>query len=125
MLRYGRICMAAAVLLLVGLASSFAQINPFRTSGQANGLNKADIGLLSEAAGHVNAKDPIHTGDSEDWSNPESGNSGKVTVTRLFRSAGMACHGLLYDLAYKAKRPARTYTANWCKTKSGEWKIKS
>jgi surface antigen len=125
MLRTGRLCTAAAVLVMLATASSQAQINPFRSNGQSNGLNNADIDLLSTAATHVNAKDPIHVGDAEDWSNPESGNAGKVTVTRLFRYAGLACHGVRYDISYKAHRPSRIYTVDWCKTKTGDWKIKS
>jgi surface antigen len=73
----------------------------------------------------VNKKEPVKVGDTEDWSNPSSGNSGKVTVTRLFHSSGMECHSLRYDFTYKASKTPRTYNADWCKTKTGEWKIKS
>jgi len=114
-----------AAALLIGMSASFAQINPFRSSRESGGLSKADVDMLSAATGRVNNMDPIHVGDAEDWSNPDSGNSGKVTVTRLFRSGGLACHGLRYDFSFKAQRPPRTYAVDWCKTKAGEWKIKS
>jgi surface antigen len=115
----------AALLLLTGLSAADAQINPFRSTRQANGLSREDVAMVSDATGRLNHKDPIHVGDSEDWSNPASGNSGKVTVTRLFKSAGMACHGVRYDLSYKPPREARSYNADWCRTKTGEWKVKS
>jgi surface antigen len=115
----------ATVLLLAGLSASSAQINPFRSNNQTNGLTKADVGMLSTTTGLVNKKEPVKVGDTEDWSNPASGNSGKVTVTRLFRSSGMECHSLRYDFSYKASNTPRTYNADWCKTKTGEWKIKS
>ena len=123
-MQFGRTGLIAAVLLLAGLSASSAQINPFRSS-QANGLTKADVGMLTTTTQLVNRKEPVAVGDTEDWSNPASGNSGKVTVTRLFRSSGLECHGLRYDLSFKATRAPRTYNVDWCKTKTGEWKIKS
>jgi hypothetical protein len=124
-LRLGRICMTTAVLLLAGISTSHSQINPFRSNTQTDGLTNADVDMLFATAGQVNSKDPIHVGDTEAWSNPTSGNSGKVTVTRLFESDGLTCHTLRYDVAYRAQRPPRTYSTDWCKTKAGEWKIKS
>jgi hypothetical protein len=115
----------AALLLLTGLSAADAQINPFRSTRQANGLSREDVAMVSEATGRLNRRDPIHVGDAEDWNNPASGNSGKVTVTRLFKYSGMACHAVRYDLSYKASRPARSYNADWCHTKSGDWKLRS
>jgi surface antigen len=123
--RYGYSCAMVAALLLIGVPAADAQINPFRSSRHATGLTSEDVAKLSEATGRLNHKEPIHVGDSEVWSNPASGNSGKVTVTRLFQSAGMACHAVRYDLSYNAPRDARTYNADWCRTKAGEWKVKS
>jgi surface antigen len=124
-LRYGYVYATAAALLLIGVSAADAQINPFRSSRQATGLTNDDVAKVTEATGRLNQKDPIHVGDVETWSNPASGNSGKVTVTRLFKHSGMACHGVRYDMSYKASRPPRSYTADWCHTKSGEWKLKS
>jgi len=123
-LRYAHACALAAALLL-GASAADAQINPFRSSRHASGLSKEDVAKVSEASGRLNHKEPIHVGDSEAWSNPTSGNSGKVTVTRLFKYSGMACHGVRYDLSYKSPQQARSYDADWCRTKTGEWKVKS
>ena len=114
-----------AAVLLIGMPASFAQINPFWTTRLSNGLSNADVDMLFAATQHVNTTNPIRVGYAETWSNPDSGNSGKITVTRLFRSGGLACHALRYDLSYKAQRPPRTYALDWCKTTAGEWKIKS
>ncbi len=121
----GRIVVVSFGLLCLGFSASQAQINPFRSSRQATGLTKADVGMLGDAADHLNKTDPLHVGDVQDWFNPGSGNSGKVTVTRLFQSDGMACHGMRYDLSFKVKLLASHYVVNWCKTKAGDWKIKS
>ena len=124
-LQFGRTGVMAAALLLIGASASFAQINPFRSNTNDNRLTKADVGMLSTTTGLVNNHDPVKVGDTQDWSNPASGNSGKVTVKRLFKYNGMTCHGLRYDFKYKATNTPRTYNADWCQTKTGEWKIKS
>lgn len=121
----GRIWLTAFVLASLGISSTQAQINPFRSSRQGTGLSTADVNMIEGAVEHLNSTEPLQVGASQDWSNPDSGNSGKVTVTRLFQSGGMPCHGMRYDLSYKMKRPTAHYTVNWCKIKSGEWKIKS
>jgi hypothetical protein len=121
----GRIGLAALVLASLGVSASQAQISPFRSSRQGIGLTNSDVKMVDEAVDRLNSTEPLHVGDSQDWSNPDTGNSGKVTVTRFFESGGMACHGVRYDLLYKAKPVPTHYNLNWCKTKLGEWKIKS
>jgi hypothetical protein len=123
--QHGRIWLTALVLASLGMATAQAQINPFRSSKQGAGLTNADVGMLEAAVEQLNSTNPLHVGDSQDWSNSDTGNSGKVTVTRLFQSGGMACHGMRYDLSYKDKRPPAQLMLNWCKTAAGEWKIKS
>nr|WP_294557165.1 RT0821/Lpp0805 family surface protein [uncultured Rhodopila sp.] len=124
-LQFGRTGAMAVALLLAGVSVCSAQINPFRSSSRATGLTNADVGMLFTTAGLVNKNEPVKVGDTQDWSNPTSGNSGKVTVTRLFHYSGMECHSLRYDLTFKASNAPRTYNVDWCKTKTGEWKIKS
>ena len=121
--RYGGSC-AAALLLLLGASASYAQISPFRGAHQGQGLDKADVNMLSDTATQLNDATPLRVGDTKDWSNPATGNSGIVKLMRIFKSRGMACHGLRYDLSFKQPRAARSYTFDWCKTNAG-WKIKS
>jgi surface antigen len=124
-LQFGRTGALAVLLLLAAVSVSSAQINPFRSNSRATGLTNSDVGMLFTTAGLVNKNEPVKVGDAQDWSNPSSGNSGKVTVTRLFRYGGMECHSLRYDLSFRASNAPRTYNVDWCKTKTGEWKIKS
>jgi hypothetical protein len=81
--------------------------------------------MLDEAAEHLNRAQPVHVGNRRDWSNPESGNSGHLTVTSTFNFGGQPCHSLRYDLLFKAPRPKEIYAIDWCRTATGEWKIKS
>lgn len=122
--RYARPSAAVALLFLLGTSVSQAQISPFRGPRQGEGLDKADIGMLSDTATALNDASPLRVGDTKDWSNPNSGNSGVVKLLRLFKARGMACHALRYDLSFKQPRAGRSYTFDWCKTNAG-WKIKS
>ncbi len=122
---YIRPCAAAALLFLLGTSASHAQISPFRGARQGQGLDKADVNMLSGTATQLNDASPLRVGDTKDWSNPDSGNSGVVKLMRVFKSRGTACHTLRYDLSFKQPRATgRSYTFDWCKTNAG-WKIKS
>lgn len=121
--RYARPC-AAALLFLLGTSASHAQINPFRGARQGQGLDKADVNMLSDTAVQLNDASPLRVGDTKNWSNPDSGNSGVVKLVRIFKSRGMACHALRYDLSFKQRRAGQSYTFDWCRTGAG-WKIKS
>ncbi|HEV2099712.1 MAG TPA: hypothetical protein VGR45_12395 [Stellaceae bacterium] len=44
-------------------------------------------------------------------------------VLRVFRSAGMACHLVQHHIATGGT--GRDYRLTWCRTSSGEWKIKA
>jgi hypothetical protein len=124
--KFGRIGAVAFVMLMAGLGMSQAQLSPFgRPNRQPQGLVQGDKQMLAAAEEELNTQQTIHPGDKRDWHNPQSGNSGSVRVLRLFTDAGAPCHSLAYDVTYKAKRPGRTYTLNWCKAKDGAWKIKS
>lgn len=122
---HARILTTAFGLLLLGALPAHAQINPFRSSAQGQGLTEADRTMLMDSAAHLNAADAVKVGDIKDWANPATGNAGSVAVTRLFEYHGMACHSLRYYVSVKAKQATRTYNVDWCKTKAGEWKIKS
>ena len=118
-----RCCLSAAFALYVLLpATPQAQINPFRGSG-SRGLSTEDNQLLFDSVARLNAAEPSHAGLSETWSNPQTNSSGTSTILRVFRSGGMPCH-LVRHHVIVAGRPAPDYRLTWCRTPSGEWKIK-
>jgi hypothetical protein len=115
----------AVLALLLSASAASAQISPFRgASRHGEGLNKDDVSMLAGATEQLNEAQSLQTGDTREWSNPKTGNSGTVTAIRIFNTKGLACHSVRYDLSYKAPRPSRFYTVDWCKTQAG-WKIKS
>ena len=116
-------CLSAALAALVLLpAAAQAQINPFR-GGQ--GLSPEDNRLLFESIERLNAAEPAKVGRSEAWSNPQTKTSGTSTILRVFHSGGMACHLVRNHIVVAGQPPGRDYRLTWCRTPSGEWKIKA
>ena len=114
---------AFAVCVLFAVAPQ-AQINPFRGSG-SRGLSPEDNQLLFESVARLNAAEPSKVGSSEAWSNPQTKTSGTSTVLRVFHSGGMVCHLVRHHIVVAGTPPGRDYQLTWCRTPSGEWKIKS
>jgi hypothetical protein len=79
---------------------------------------------MFESVERLNAAEPSQVGSSEAWSNPQTKSSGTSTIVKVFHSAGMACH-LVRHRIVAAKAPPRDYRLTWCRTSSGEWKIKA
>jgi surface antigen len=100
-----------------------AQVIPF---GQnfGPGLSPSDSQMVFESAARVNAAEPGKVGQSDSWSNPQTKSHGSSTITRVVTSGGMPCHVVRHHIV--AGGPAaRNYRFTWCRTPTGEWKIKS
>jgi len=116
-------CLSAALAAFVLLpAAAQAQINPFRGGP---GLAPEDNRLLFESIERLNAAEPAKAGRSEAWSNPQTNTSGTSTILRVFPSHGMACHLVRNHIVVAGQPPDRNYRLTWCRTPSGEWKIKA
>ena len=120
---------AALLLITTGslavVTSQMAEaqmINPF---GKYNGptLGKEDYKLADEAVEKLlNEKRPT-VGAYDTWSNSASGNHGKFTVLEIFTSKGMSCRKINESISYrKAGSAQRSFTLDFCKLPSGEWK---
>ena len=114
-------CLSAAFAACVPLlAPALAQVSLF-TQGQ--GLSPEDNRLLFDSIARLNGTQPTRAGNSDEWSNPQSNDSGTNTVLRVFRSGGMACHLVQHHIVTDGT--GRDYRLTWCRTSSGEWKIKA
>lgn len=116
----GLAAFSAGCLLLCTAAQ--AQVIPFgRSFGP--GLSPEDNRLLFESAARLNAAEPSQVGRSDTWSNPQTKSHGSSTILRVFQSDGMECHLVRHQIV-AVRPPARNYRLTWCRTPSGEWKIK-
>jgi surface antigen len=118
-------CLSAALVLCVLLSGAVpAQINPFRGS-RGQGLSPEDNQLLFESVARLNAVEPSQVGNSEAWNNPQTNSSGTSTILRVFEYGGMACHLVRHHVVVAGRQPGHNYRLTWCRTPSGEWKIKA
>jgi surface antigen len=122
--RFPRLWMAAlAVCVLLLSATAQAQVNPFRGSG-GRGLSPEDNRLLFESVERLNAAEPPQAGRSETWRNPQTNTAGTSTILRVFHSGGMVCHLVRHRIVVGGRPQAHDYRLTWCRTPTGEWKIK-
>ena len=110
-----------AVLLLL-IATPQAQVLPFH-GNYGPGLLPEDNRLLFESVAQLNAAEPSQVGRSEAWRNPQTKSHGTSTILKVFHSDAMECHLVRHHIV-AGKSPSRTYRLTWCRTATGEWKIK-
>ena len=108
------------ILVLCNAPVAYAQINPFRTYGGPT-LSKSDIDAGAQAAGRLLGDAPKPVGSVEDWSSPESGNAGTLTVERVYHRQGHNCRAVRSRVTYKAGSQ-RSFLFNACRV-SGQWKL--
>jgi surface antigen len=113
---------AVGLLLAVPVAAQ-AQTNPFRSSRIGTGLTNEDRAEMSAAGRRLYDQPTVADGASDQWSNPKSGNGGTITVLQSFEKSDMTCRKMRYVIHLAKRTGPRTYTVNWCKTASGEWKL--
>ena len=111
------------VVLTVGLLwtqTAEAQVNPF---GDSLDLKDSDVALLQAAASTLFQDDHARIGQTETWSNPETGNSGTVSLLQLFEHAGMPCRRLRHHIKQRGHADQITYQFARCRTSDGSWKL--
>ena len=110
------------LMAAIGLSMPvYAQINPFRGSS-GTPLTSADLTALTDATNRLLNRPDLAVGDSETWSNAQSGASGAVTAGAAVQRKGMACRVVSYKNKVPGPRPERGATLTWCKTGDG-WKV--
>jgi surface antigen len=116
-------CFSAALVTCLLPAGAQTQVIPFGPYF-GPGLSPSDTQMAFESAARLNAAEPNKVGQSDPWRNPQTKSHGSSTITRVFTSGGMPCHLVRHHIV-AGPRPAQNYRFTWCRTPTGEWKIKS
>jgi surface antigen len=118
----GGTAVLVAAIVALSVAPAAAQINPFRNySGPV--LSKADIAAGREAAARLLAEADPKVGTSESWSGPTSGNTGTLTIERIYQQRGNDCRAVRSSVAYKSGTH-RSFLLHACNV-SGRWRLAS
>jgi hypothetical protein len=83
-------------------------------------LTQKDIALIREKTDDFGNRP---AGTTVEWSNPDSGNSGTVTLLQTFTNKDRPCEQILYVFNIKGETSPRNYTLVWCEVSKGEWRI--
>ena len=108
--------------MTVPAASPTAQlINPFSQTW-ANRLNSDDLAAVTQATNQLLDLPNLTAGETESWSNPQSGARGIATAGNAVRRKGLPCRVVHYEAEVPGPRPLRGLDLTWCKTNEG-WKL--
>ena len=113
--------LATGLVLALGISAAQAQISPF--SGRGPRMDREDLAMMDKAAAPLFQGDTFTPGATSSWKNPASGWSGTVTATGTTKVSGLSCRVLDYKFDIPKRTDDRTYTAKWCRTKDGTWKL--
>lgn len=125
--RSGKPSLALGFIFSVSLAltvlppAAEAQLtSPFGRDGPP--LTTADIDKMRDAAKQLYETERA-VGSAAEWSNPESGNGGSITLAEKLELQGMPCRRLLHDFTIAEGGQQYRYYIDRCRVQSGEWKI--
>lgn len=111
-----------AVLLTATLpGDAAAQINPFGGYKEKT-LTAQDLQLMNAAASKLREDEATPVGTIERWSNPNTGNSGTVTLLQRFRKRDMPCQRIRHDYRHESRGGDSVFDIEVCRLASGEWK---
>ena len=85
-------------------------------------LTHDDVTALSAASAKLYTAETVAVGAVEAWTNPKSGNSGVVTIARVFERNGMPCREIVHRIKL-VREGEQTYHFNRCRIATGEWKL--
>jgi surface antigen len=86
-------------------------------------LTRADMDMIrSILSQQIHNKKP---GVSASWKNPESGNSGMVTLLNAFARQGSRCERIEYRISPPQGTPSDRFTLTSCLQQDGSWKLSS
>lgn len=119
-----RLSIAAAALLVLTRAEGLAQHG--RAFETFPGLTATDIAIVQKLVREDLTGKP--KGTTLPWSNPETENSGSVTLIARFPSRGRDCRRVRYLVKpgpRQASADAGTYVLTSCRLSDGTWQLDS
>lgn len=86
-------------------------------------LTDEDLQVMNAAASKLRESETTPIGQTETWSNPNSGSSGTVTLLQRFQRRDLPCQKIRHAFRDKAHADASVLDIDVCRLPSGEWKI--
>lgn len=117
----GKIIGFAIVMAVLGLDAARAQFGEafpvwFR-------LEDADHAAIMAAEDRILASEPIGRGTTESWAGEGTGNTGRITILKVFQKDEMPCLETAYDFRIARVADPIRYVVPWCRIADGSWKM--
>jgi surface antigen len=109
----------AIICVIAGTASAQrAGMNPLRQLP----LTQQDMAAVAEVVGQLTEEERV--GESAEWSNPASGNSGTATLLELFEENGYHCRRVAHQFKIKGRADQTQLEFKTCLDPSDNmWKL--
>jgi len=86
-------------------------------------LSQGDINMIKTTlTGQVHGK---KLGTTASWTNPKTGNSGSITLLKIWSRDGRRCEQIEYRLVPPTKTPFDSFVLTSCVQTDGSWKLSS
>lgn len=122
---FGLVLLATCLTLpMVALSPASAQFipSPMGTGMMPDTMTHDDVTAATEASAKLYTPEKVTVGAVERWNNPKTGNSGVVTLVRVFERNGMPCREIVHHIKL-VREGEQTYHFNRCRVPTGEWKL--
>ena len=112
----------AVGLAAVGAGSAVrAQYPPLTAFGRLFAAGPEDEATIRQTATPL--FEAAAAGASEQWSNPQTRNSGTITLQRIFMQSGMPCRTFAYSTWTEQHTNETRVVVDWCKVPDDGWKL--
>ncbi|MGR3804968.1 hypothetical protein [Marinibacterium profundimaris] len=109
-----------ALALCLGLTSvPLAQAQPISQILRRTGLTQADINIMTQSASTLYRGDSRTVGSEADWSNPDTGASGKSMLVAFADD----CADVRHTVITQRRPEPQEFTFRNCKTADGNWML--
>ncbi len=84
-------------------------------------LNSRDLEIIRQSAAPLFSTDAV--GQSQAWTNPQSGKRGSITLMGVYQLRGLPCRRMEYATFTPLHPGPDRLTFDWCQIATGEWEI--
>jgi surface antigen len=117
------ISIAAVIAALVALAPLSAGhaflLDPMGPKAGSVALTGQDLQAMRAQV--IELLERAQAGDTRQWKNAASGNSGTMRLTDVYRSNGLDCRRIRHTIKFKGFKDPRSFLVPYCKS-GGQWR---
>ncbi|MAY48140.1 MAG: hypothetical protein CML65_23215 [Rhodobacteraceae bacterium] len=111
------LCLGLGTVVATGMAPTPVAARSMADTLRRTGLTQQDINILSQTAATLYREGTPKVGAEKDWSNPDTGNSGKA----MLGGFDGKCADVRHVVITQRRPEPQDFTFRNCKTADGSW----